>query len=126
MSDNLDNSKNNVDTSILDITTTLTPKLDTSSSNMDTSSSNVDTSISMDTLPLITGKPRMKKEDLEQIILNVCKSEHKTLDEIGHLIDKAPKYLKNNIIPSLVASGKLERLFPNIPNHPNQAYKSAE
>jgi ATP-dependent DNA helicase RecG len=87
---------------------------------MDTSSGNVDI------LAQVNGKPRMKKEDLEQIILNVCKLEHKTLDEIGHLIDKAPKYLKKNIIPALVASGKLERLFPNIPNHPNQAYKSAE
>nr|WP_255515624.1 ATP-binding protein [Flavobacterium sp. ZT3R18] len=124
--DNLDTSGANVDTSSPNIATTLTPNLDTSSSNMDTSSDNVDTSISVDTLAQVTAKPRMKKEDLEQIILNVCKLEHKTLDEIGHLIDKAPKYLKNNIIPSLVASGKLERLFPNIPNHPNQAYKSVE
>jgi hypothetical protein len=61
---------------------------------MNTSSGNVDTSISVDILAQVNGKPRIKKEDLEQIILNVCKLEHKTLDEIGHLIDKAPKYLK--------------------------------
>ena len=61
---------------------------------MDTSSGNVDTSSSVDILAQVNGKPRMKKEDLEQIILNVCKLEHKILDEIGHLIDKALKYLK--------------------------------
>jgi hypothetical protein len=38
---------------------------------MDTSSGNVDTSINMDTLAQVTGKSRMKKEDLEQIILRI-------------------------------------------------------
>ena len=110
--DSRDTSANNVDTS--------TNIVDTSSNNVDTSSNNMDT---------LTGSDKrswVRKKEMENIILNVCKSEFKTLEELAIHIDRKPKYLKNYIIPKLIESGRLERLYPTIINHPHQAYKTKE
>ncbi len=107
---NVDTSSSNVDTSV---------------SNVDTSGSNVDTSVSnVDTSTLKLKKTKLQKKELEMAILDLCQLEYKSLEEIGRSINKAPKYLKNNIISPMIESGKLVRLHPKI-NHPNQAYKAA-
>jgi hypothetical protein len=94
-----------------------TVNVDTSdSANVDTSDFNVDTS----------NKLRVKIEELEIMILNLCKIDFISLDEIAKRINRKPKYLKNKIIPLLVDSGKLLRLHPTKPNHPQQAYKTAQ
>ena len=126
---NMDTSENNVDTSSTELINrqdeeNLDTNMDTSSSNMDTSSSNMDTYDKKHAQKLEEEpKTRMKKEELEAIILEVCNVEYKTLEEIAAAIGKASKYLKNSIMPELIKSGKLERLYPKI-NHPHQAYKT--
>ena len=124
----VDSLQINVDTSGVELLDNLLPtNRDTSLSNVDTSNNKMDTSKDkMDSSTEDAPKSRMKKEDLEVIILGVCNSEFKTLEDIGKLIGKTPKYLKNNIIPSLIKSGRLERLYPTIINHPHQAYKAVE
>ena len=100
---------------------------DTSENNRDTSENNRDTSEdNRDTLTTFEKRPWVKKEIMENIILNVCKSEFKILEELAMSIDRNPKYVKNNIIPKLIDSGKLERLYPTKINHPHQAYKTKE
>jgi hypothetical protein len=63
---------------------------------------------------------------MENMILSICDTDFKTLEELAASIAKNPKYVKNNIIPKLIESGKLERLYPKIINHPHQAYKAKE
>lgn len=87
--------------------------------NADTSSN-----ANVDILTVQPKKTRLPKKDLEQAIVDLCKFDFMSLEEIGRTINKAPKYLKNIIIPSMIESGKLVRLHPKI-NHPNQAYKAA-
>ena len=124
----MDSLNVNVDTSSIELIDIISPtNKDTSLSNVDTSNDKMDTSSDkVDSSKEDAPKLRMKKEDLEMIILGVCNSEFKTLEDIGKLIGKTPKYLKNNIIPSLIKSNRLERLYPTIINHPHQAYKSVE
>jgi ATP-dependent DNA helicase RecG len=111
----VDTSSNLMDTSEEKVDTS-EEKVDTSSKKVDTSSKKVDTS-------QIGNKVWLKKDVLHQQIMDLCKDEFKSIDVISKVINKDFKYLKNKIIPKLVKSGKLERLYPNI-NHPNQAYKS--
>ena len=126
---NMDTSENNVDTSSTELINrqdeeNLDINMDTSHANMDTSRVNMDTSDKNQTQKVDEGvKSRMKKEDLEAIILEVCNVEYKTLEDIATAIGKTSKYLKNSIMPELIKSGKLERLYPKI-NHPHQAYKT--
>ncbi len=97
--------------------------VDTSSNLVDTSVNKVDSSTNIVDTIKSGNKERLKKTDLHLQIMEVCKDEFKSIDVISKTIIKDVKYLKNKIIPELVKSGKLERLYPNI-NHPNQAYKS--
>lgn len=116
---NYDLSDNNMDTSGNNRDTPGN-NVDTSGNNRDTSGNNRDTSQSSEK------RSYFRKEELENMILSACNTEFKTLEELAVSIAKNPKYVKNSIIPKLIESGKLERLYPKIINHPHQAYKAKE
>ncbi|MFZ4428032.1 MAG: hypothetical protein ACOYOO_12800 [Saprospiraceae bacterium] len=91
-------------------------KMETSSAKMETSSAKMETSIK-------GTKKRMKPDKLYQSIVAYCCDEYKSVDEISTHLNLTTKYLQNKAIPHLLASGKLERLYPHNPNHPQQKYK---
>lgn len=95
--------------------------------NSDLTDNNVDTSENnRDTSQQTEKRSYFRKEECENMILSTCNTEFKTLEELAASIAKNPKYVKNSIIPKLIESGKLERLYPTIINHPHQAYKAKE
>jgi ATP-dependent DNA helicase RecG len=95
------------------------PKVDTT--KVDTSENKVDSSINK----VDSSKERLSKKELDNLIINACVNEHKTLEEIAVEVGKNTKYLKNKIFPRLLKEDKIERLYPTI-NHPNQAYKAKQ
>ena len=105
-------------------------KVDTSDiTNVDTSKvSNVDTSdlSNVDTLIKENHRNRLTKDELYNLILNYCEFEYKSIDEIAKNIQKDVKYLKNRVIPVMIESNLLVRLFPSTLNHPQQKYKKQE
>jgi len=113
---NLDTS--NEDTSNLDSTNKDTSNVDTSnveSSSEDTSnvdSSNEETS----------NEDSSKSNKLAFSILEICKDNYMSIEEISKKINRSIRHLQNRIIPTLVKQGKLTRLYPNAPNHPQQKY----
>lgn len=131
LSDNLDTSNDKLDTS-LPIIDTVTPNSDTSNSMMDTSLPSNDTlTPNLDTSKanLDTNKKlpkRLKKEELENLIVEKCKDEYYTISQIAEKTERKASYIQNEILPTLIENGKIVKLYPNIPNHPSQAYKSAE
>jgi ATP-dependent DNA helicase RecG len=103
---------------------TSTSKVDTSANKVDTQQNNVDSfDTRIDNNKKITPKSRLKKEELESLILEACLEEHVSIVELSKIVNKDIKYLKNKVIPAMIKDGKLERLYPNI-NHPHQAYKA--
>jgi hypothetical protein len=99
------------------------PKEDTSIPKMDTSILKMDTSI-LDEGENAVGNKRLKLGDLNDLILQYCQTEYKSVEEIGKHLEKTSKYLKNSIIPRLIEQGLIERLYPGTPNHPQQKYKA--
>ena len=95
----------------------ISSNLDTSGSNLDTSGSNLDT---FDKIP-----KRLSKEKLEELILQSCKENYLTIDQISKVVGRSLAYLQNDFLPKLVKQGKLLRQYPDTLNHPDQAYKSA-
>ena len=87
----------------------------TSEANMATSEANMATSI----------KKKMSREELQVLILSHCK-DWVSLDSLSSRIKRNPKYLRNVVIPVLIASKKLQMLYPGTPNHPNQKYKISD
>ncbi len=106
----------------------------TSITNIATSASNIATSVNniatthdytaqnkkiIDSIVKPKIKPRMKKEQIIDCIIKACIAEH-TIDELADLLNKTSAYLRNFIIPDLVAEGIL---LPTKPRHsPGQSY----
>ena len=89
-----------------------TQNMATSSPNMATSSPNMATSV----------KKKMSREELQKLILQNC-LEWVSLEELATMVCKAPKYLRNTILPLMLASNQIEMMYPTIPHHPKQKYK---
>ena len=83
--------------------------------NMATLELNVATSI----------KKRMSREELQSLIMIICK-EWISLEDLSVRIERDSTYLRNHVIPLLIASKKLQMLYPGTPNHPNQKYKVSD
>ena len=120
---NVATSEANVATSEANVATSKGANVATSESNMATSDdkkvatskSNVATSI----------KKRMSREELQTLIMTIC-NEWISLEDLSVKIERDSTYLRNHVIPLMLASKKLQMLYPGTPNHPNQQYKVSD
>ena len=71
-------------------------------------------------------KKRLTKEDLELEIMRLCKDTYRKKEELAALLGKSENYLKDKFIYRMQKEGKIEALYPLIPNHPEQAYRTTE
>jgi ATP-dependent DNA helicase RecG len=72
------------------------------------------------------GQRSNSKKDIIDIILELCNWKPLTLNQLSDLMErKDKKYLKNIYITPLRKQGKLEYTIPEMPNHPKQAYRTA-
>jgi predicted HTH transcriptional regulator len=117
----VDTSLTEVDTSILDVdiqeanntkVDTLNTKVDTLNTKVDTSDNKVAT--------------RYTKDELELLIMKVCKHDYLKMDEVANQIGKSVDYLKNKVFPRMIKNEKLIKRFPYTHNHPEQGYKTSE
>ena len=67
-------------------------------------------------------KKKMSREELQELILGNCK-EWISLEDLSTRVMRKPKYLRNQIMPILLATKKIQMLHPESPNHPKQQYK---
>ena len=65
-------------------------------------------------------KKKMSREELHELILQNCQ-EWISLDDLAKLIHRNPIYLRNHVMPILLAANMIQMLYPK--NHPNQLYK---
>ena len=72
----------------------------------------------------ITSKKRVKKELMNDIILEVCQYGYFSLDVLATLLDRSKERIKRYTI-ELTKVKKLKPLYP-ISNHPKQAYTTKE
>jgi len=56
-------------------------------------------------------KARMSKEQIRACIIEACIVEH-SINELSALLNKTPDYLRNFIIPDMIAEGILLRTKP--------------
>ena len=68
-------------------------------------------------------KQRMSYSELKDKICSFC-SDWVSVDELAEELRRKRTYLRNKIIPKMLEDNNLEMLFPGVPNHPRQKYKS--
>ncbi len=117
----VDTSLTEVDTSILDadIQGANNTKVDTLNTKVDTLNTKVDTSDNKVAI-------RYTKDELELLIMKVCKHDYLKMDEVANQIGKSVDYLKNKVFPRMIKNEKLIKRFPYTHNHPEQGYKTNE
>lgn len=66
----------------------------------------------------------MSYSALSEKICSIAQDNWVTQEEITNITGKQKAYLRNKILPRMLADGLIEMLYPNIPTHPKQQYKT--
>lgn len=75
-------------------------------------------------LAVFTGRTS-DKALLKEFICELCAIRELSVKQLSILLTKSEKYLLHNFIKPLREDGKLEYSIPDMPNHPQQTYKSS-
>jgi hypothetical protein len=71
-------------------------------------------------------KGKLPREEMEEIVLVLCKEHYLTLPVLCQLLDRKPDPLRKGYLKPLVEQGKLTLAFPTKPTHPQQAYSTMD
>jgi len=66
-------------------------------------------------------KKKISSEEMAIYILEYC-STWRTMDEIAQFTNRDKNYIRNKVLPRLAE--KLEKEYPDVPNHPRQRYRT--
>jgi ATP-dependent DNA helicase RecG len=69
------------------------------------------------------GKKYKSAEEMAIYILEYCET-WRSIDEIARFTDRDKNYIRNKVLPKLAE--KLEKEFPDTPNHPKQRYRTKQ
>jgi ATP-dependent DNA helicase RecG len=67
---------------------------------------------------------RLSAKNMRKIILEVCEDYFLSIKELANLLERDAKTLQEQYITSFLTEGLLQLKYPDIKNHPNQAYRS--
>ncbi len=70
------------------------------------------------------GKRVNDADKLKDIIKEICNNQHYKSTEIAKILGKREDYLKRKFLTPMIETGELVYLYPEMPNHPNQAYRT--
>ena len=73
---------------------------------------------------VLNTKSRNKRTERLYAEIMAAGVDYQPLNVIAPRVNRSLRYLKNSVIPEMVAAGLLIRKFPDIPSHPDQQYKS--
>lgn len=67
----------------------------------------------------------LPQEQTQNIILQLCEQYYLTATHLAELMDRNPTSLRSRFLTPMVRSGLLELRYPDKPNRPDQAYRTA-
>ena len=95
---------------------------DNSASSGAYSASSNDNSASSGAYSASSPKKRLTKEQLKSLIISIC-DDWVSIDDIVKRSGKSTSYIRNTVIPLLLAEKSIEMMYPGTPRNPNQKYK---
>ena len=109
------------------------PDLDTNSPDLDHRSPDLDSNspdlenlllrlLSKWNLDHMPGK--LSSGKMRELIQGLCIDRWVTLSELGQILDRDPKSLQDQYLTSMIAECVLEHRYPQVKNHPAQAYRT--
>ena len=70
-------------------------------------------------------KKRLSKDELKSIVMSICK-DWVSIEDIVKKSGKSTSYIRNTVIPLLLAEKAIVMLYPGTPRNPNQKYRVNE
>jgi ATP-dependent DNA helicase RecG len=65
---------------------------------------------------------RLQPDEMERIILGLCRGRWLTRNHLAELLDRHPDGLRSRFLTPMVAHGRLRLRYPDKPNRADQAY----
>jgi len=65
---------------------------------------------------------RANKQKIKSLIKELCVCAPFQLGKLAQILERNPKYLRDNYLTDMVRSGELHYQYPDQPAHPHQAY----
>ena len=81
-------------------------------------------SLIMEKISALSARPR--KEHVTPVILELCLIEPQDVERLSEFLNRSPRRLKQTYLNDLRQKGLLSYLFPDVINHPQQAYVTTE
>ena len=69
-------------------------------------------------------RQRLKRQVLEDLILQLCTQHWLSSRELGRLLDRQPDKLQTRALTAMVNAGRLVMRYPAVANRPDQAYRA--
>lgn len=66
---------------------------------------------------------KLSEAQRTELICHYC-VDWKSIQQIAEYLGRNKNYIRNAVLPALIKSGKLEMLYPQVENHPQQQYKT--
>ena len=66
---------------------------------------------------------KLSEAQRTELICHYC-VDWKSVQQIAAYLGRNKNYIRNAVLPALIKSGKLEMLYPQVENHPQQQYKT--
>lgn len=97
--------------------------LDANSASWDANSAS--NSASLDTNSASCRKKRLSRDELKTLIISIC-ADWVSIEEIVERSGKSTSYIRNVVIPLLIAEKEIVMMYPGTPRNPNQKYRVKE
>lgn len=94
--------------------------LDKSSTPLDKSSTPLD--YLRPVAAAVYNKKKVAKSDMESVIMALCTKQALRLEELGILLNRSARSLRQRYLQPMLKANKISLLYPTKPNHPQQAY----
>ena len=74
---------------------------------------------------LLLNSYRLSREELKKLIISIC-ADWVSIEEIVERSGKSTSYIRNAVIPLLIAEKAIVMMYPGTPRNPNQKYRVKE
>ena len=69
-------------------------------------------------------KAKLPAAEMQALVLSLCEAPWMTAKDLAALLSRDAENLQGRILAGLVKKGLLELRFPDVPNRPDQAYRT--
>lgn len=71
-------------------------------------------------------KAKLPRSEVRRVIASLCADRWLTAKQLGTLMNRDPENLQQRFLTAMVKEGALELRYPEVPNRPDQAYRTTK